>query len=107
MQPLGVRVPPGEGQRVDAGTLGQFELAALVTGGRRAVNAGAAGRWLGDSYATFRTGRQLCTYGNIVLADTESREQLVRDLARWVAARGGRAQVTRSADRGIRLRSCA
>jgi hypothetical protein len=107
VQPLGVRAPPGEGQRVDAGTLGQFELAALVTGGRRAVNAGAAGRWLGDSYATFRIGRQLCTYGNIVLADTESREQLVRDLARWVAARGGRAQVTRSADRGIRLRSCA
>jgi hypothetical protein len=107
VQPLGVRAPPGEGQRVDTGTLGQFGLAALVTGGRRVVNAGAAGRWLGDSYGTFRIGRQLCTYGNIVLADTESREQLVRDLSRWVAARGGRAQVTRSADRGIRLRSCA
>lgn len=107
IEPLGVRAPPGEGRRVDAGTLGQFGLAALVTGGRRVVNAGAAGRWLGDSYGTFRTAGGLCTYGNIVLADTESREQLVRDLGRWVAARGGRAEVARSSDRGVRLRSCA
>lgn len=105
-EPLGVRSPPGEGTRVDAGTLGQFGLAALVTGGRRVANAGAAGRWVGDSYGTFRTARGLCTYGNIVVADPESREQLVRDLARWVATRGGRAEVTRSAERGIRLRSC-
>jgi hypothetical protein len=42
-----------------------------------------------------------------VLADTASREQLVRDLARWVAGRGGRAAIARSADRGIRLTSCA
>jgi hypothetical protein len=107
VEPLGVRPPPGQGQRVDAGTLGEFGLAALITGGRRATNAGAAGRWLGDSYGTFRSGQGLCTYVNIVLADTESREQLVRDLARFVAGRGGRADVTRSADRGLRLRSCA
>ena len=107
VEPLGVRPPAGQGQRVDAGTLGEFGLAALTTGGRRATNAGAAGRWLGDSYGTFRTDHGLCTYVNIVLADTESREQLVRDLARFVAERGGRAEVTRSAERGIRLRSCA
>ena len=107
VEPLGVRPPPGEGQRVDAGTLGEFGLAAVITGGRRATNAGAAGRWLGDSYGTFRTGQRLCTYVNIVLADTESREQLLRDLGRFVAARGGRAAVARSADRGVRLRSCA
>jgi hypothetical protein len=106
-EPLGVRSPPGEGQRVDAGTLGQFGLATLITGGRRATNAGAAGRWLGDSYGTFRTGGNVCTYANIVLADTESREQLIRDLGRFVAARGGWATVTRSAERGVRLRSCA
>jgi len=106
-EPLGVRPPPGSGQRVDAGTLGQFGLAALVTGGRRVLNAGAAGRWLGDSYGTFRSGQGLCTYANVVLADSASREQLVRDLARWVAGRGGRAKVVRSADRGIRLSSCA
>jgi len=106
-EPLGVRAPPGQGQRVDAGTLGEFGLAALTTGGRRATNAGAAGRWIGDSYGTFRTDRGLCTYVNIVLADTESREQLMRDLAGFVASRGGRADVTRSADRGVRLRSCA
>ena len=107
VEPLGVRPPPGSGQRVDAGTLGQFGLAALITGGRRVVNAGAAGRWLGDSYGTFRSGRGLCTYANVVLADSASREQLVRDLARWVAGRGGRAEIARSADRGIRLTSCA
>jgi hypothetical protein len=106
VEPLGVRPPPGEGHRVDAGTLGEFGLAALITGGRRATNAGAAGRWLGDSYGTFRTGQAVCTYVNIVLADTESREQLVRNLGRFVAARAGRA-VVRSADRGVRLRACA
>ena len=106
VEPLGVRPPPGEGQRVDAGTLGEFGLAALITGGRRATNAGAAGRWLGDSYGTFRTGQSLCTYVNIVLADTESREQLLRDLGHFVATRGGRAAVAGSADRGVRLRSC-
>jgi hypothetical protein len=105
-EPLGVRPPPGAGRRVDAGTLGQFGLAALVTGGRRVANAGAAGRWLGDSYGTFQTGRGLCTYANVVLADSAAREQLIRDLARWVATRGGRAAVVRSADRGIRLTSC-
>ena len=82
-------------------------MAALVTGGRRATNAGAAGRWLGDSYGTFRSSGGLCTYVNIVLADPESREQLIRDLARFVADRGARADLTRSAERGIRLRSCA
>ena len=71
------------------------------------VNVGAAGRWLGDSYGTFRSGQGLCTYANVVLADTASREQLVRDLARWVAGRKGKAEIVRSADRGIRLSSCA
>jgi hypothetical protein len=103
-EPLGVRAPPGEGTRVDAGTLGQFGLAALVTGGRRVANAGSAGRWLGDSYGTFRSGRRLCTYLNVVLAEPEAREQLVRDLARWAAAR--RAELVRSADRGLRIRAC-
>jgi hypothetical protein len=107
VEPLGVRPPPGQGKRVDAGTLGEFGLAALITGGRRATNAGAAGRWLGDTYGTFRTDQGVCTYINIVLADTESREQLVRDLGRFVATRGGRAAVVRSADRGVRLLSCA
>ena len=106
IEPLGVRAPAGEGQRVDAGTLGEFGLAALITGGRRATNAGAAGRWLGDSYGTFRTGQGLCTYVNIVLAASESREQLIRDLGRFVASHRGRAAVIRSADRGVRLRSC-
>jgi hypothetical protein len=106
VEPLGVRPPPGEGQRVDAGTVGEFGLAALITRGRRATNAGAAGQWLRDSYGTFRTGQALCTYVNIVLADAEAREQLVRDLDGFVAIRGGRAAVLRSADRGVRLRSC-
>ena len=106
-EPLGVRAPPGQGQRVDAGTLGEFGLAALVSGGRRVVDAGAAGQWLGDSYSTFRTAQELCTYSNIVLADSDAREQMVRDLSHWVAARRGRAAIVRSADRGIRLRSCA
>lgn len=107
VEPLGVRAPPGEGQRIDAGTLGRYGLAALVTGNTRLLNAGAAGRWLGDSYGTFRSGRGVCTYANVVLADAASRDQLVRDLGRWVAARGGRAAVTRNAERGLRLRSCA
>jgi hypothetical protein len=92
---------------VDAGTLGEFGLAALVSGGRRVVDAGAAGQWLGDSYGTFRTAQGLCTYANIVLADTDAREQMVRDLSRWVTARRGKAAITRSAGRGIRLHSCA
>ena len=106
IEPLGVRAPAGEGQRVDTGTLGEFGLAALITGGRRATNAGGAGRWLGDSYGTFRTGRGLCSYVNIVLADSESREQLMRDLGHFVASRAGQAAVVRSAERGVRLRSC-
>ncbi len=106
-EPLGVRPPPGEGRRVDAGTLGQFGWAALVSGGRRVLNVSATSTWLGDSYGTFRTAGGLCTYGNVVLADTESRDQLLRDLADWVAMRRGRAEVTRSAERGLRLRSCA
>jgi hypothetical protein len=105
-EPLGVRPPPGEGRRVDAGTLGQFGWAALVSGGRRVLNVSATSMWLGDSYGTFRTAGGLCTYGNVVLADTESRDQLLRDLAGWVATRRGRAEVTRSAERGLRLRSC-
>lgn len=106
-EPLGVRPPPGEGRRVDSGTLGQFGWAALVSGGRRVLNVSGTSTWLGDSYATFRTAGGLCTYGNVVLADTGSREQLLRDLAEWLTTRRGRAEVTRSAERGLRLRSCA
>ncbi len=106
-EPLGVRAPPGEGRRVDSGTLGQFGLAALVTGGRRVLNVSATSNWLGDSYGTFRTAGGLCTYGNVILADAAARDQLLRDLAGWVATRRGRAEVARSAERGLRLRSCA
>jgi hypothetical protein len=106
VEPVGVRPPPGEGRRVDAGTLGQFGLAALVTGGRRVLNVSSTSKWLGDSYGTYRTASGLCAYVNVVLADTEAREQLVRDLAGWLATRRGRAEVVRSAERGLRLRSC-
>ena len=106
-EPLGVRPPPGEGRRVDSGTLGQFGWAALVSGGRRVLNVSATSKWLGDSYGTFRTAGGVCTYGNVVLADTEARDQLLRDLAGWVTARRGRAEISRSAERGLRLRSCA
>ena len=49
-EPLGVRAAPGQGQRVDAGTL------RVRAGGARQrwparVDAGAAGQWLGDSYS--------------------------------------------------------
>jgi hypothetical protein len=107
VEPVGVRPPPGEGRRVDAGTLGQFGLAALVTGGRRVLNVSSTGKWRGDSYGTFRTAAGLCTYSNIILADSDARDQLLRDLARWLTTRRGRAQVTSSAERGLRLRSCA
>ena len=100
-EPLGVRAPPGEGRRVDSGTLGQFGLAALVTGGRRVLNVSATSNWLGDSYGTFRTAGGLCTYGNVILADAAARDQLLRDLAGWVATRRGRAEVARSAERGL------
>lgn len=107
VEPVGVRPPPGEGRRVDAGTLGQFGLAALVTGGRRVLNVSATSRWLGDSYVTFRSGRGLCSSVNVVLADGEARDQLLRDLGRWLASRRGRAEAVRSAERGLRIRSCA
>ena len=106
VEPLGVRPPPGEGRRVDAGTLGQFGLAALVTGGRRVLNVSSTSKWLGDSYGTFRTAGGLYTYGSVVLADTAARDQMIRDLSVWLATRRGRAEVTRSAERGLRLRSC-
>jgi hypothetical protein len=91
---------------VDAGTLGQFGLAALVTGGRRVLNVSSTSKWLGDSYGTFRTAGGLYTYGSVVLADTAARDQMIRDLSVWLATRRGRAEVTRSAERGLRLRSC-
>ena len=106
VEPVGVRAPPAEGRRLDAGTLGQFGLAALVTRGVRVANVSATSGWLGDSYVTFRSARGLCTYANVVVADTEAREQLVRDLASWLSTRQGRAEVLRSGERGIRLRSC-
>jgi hypothetical protein len=107
VEPLGVRAPAAEGQRLDAGTLGQFGWAALVTRGTRVVNVSATSGWLGDSYVTFRSARGLCTYANVVVTDTEQREQLVRDLAGWLSTRRGRAVVERSGERGVRLRSCA
>ncbi len=105
--------------RIRTGETGERELLPdpAVVGRVRAGGAGH-GRPAGDERGCGRAvarrqlrdvpdGRGLCTYVNIVLADPESREQLLRDLARFVVARGGRAEVTRSAERGIRLRSCA
>ena len=107
VEPLGVRPPPAEGQRLDGGTLGQFGLAALVTRGLRVANVSAASGWLGDSYVTFRSARGTCLAANVVVADAEQREQLVRDLSAWLSARRGKATVERSGERGVRLRSCA
>ena len=107
-----------------AGTAGRTGAAGAGTaGGRRDAGrvraGGARQRWpargrRGRGRAVARRqlqhvphGPELCTYSNIVLADSDAREQMVRDLSRWVAARRGRAAIVRSADRGIRLRSCA
>lgn len=106
VEPLGVRAPPAEGQRLDGGTLGQFGLAALVTRGLRVSNVSAASGWLGDAYVTFRVSGRLCTAANVIVTDSEQREQLVRDLAGWKAARRGKATVERSGERGVRLQSC-
>jgi hypothetical protein len=104
--PLGVRAPAVAGARVDGGTLGQFGLAMLVSGGRRLTNVSGASQWAGDAYVTVRSGRGYCTYVNLVLATTTAREQIYGDLLPYVRNPANRARLAKSTDRGVRLSAC-
>ena len=106
MEPLGVRAPPGEGQRVDAGTLGEFGLAALITaaGGRR-TRVRPGGGW---ATATGPSGRPGAVH---VRQHRAGRQRVARAArprpGRFVAsaARPGRGDPQRRSR--VRLRSCA
>jgi hypothetical protein len=104
--PVGVRAPAAAGQRVDAGSIGQFGLAMLVTGGRRLTNVSSASQWAGDAYITVRTGAGFCTYDNVILASTGARDQLYGDLLPYAGNPANRARITKSADRGLRIQAC-
>jgi hypothetical protein len=104
--PVGVRAPTAAGQRVDAGSIGQFGLAMLVTGGRRLTNVSSASQWAGDAYITVRTGAGFCTYDNVILTSTAARDQLYGDLLPYVGNPANRARITKSADRGVRIQAC-
>jgi hypothetical protein len=104
--PVGVRAPAPGGARVDAGTLGQFGLAMLVSGGRRLTNVSGAAQWAGDAYVTVRSGRGYCTYVNIILTTATARDQVFGDLLPYVRNPANRAAVAKSADRGLRLSAC-
>jgi hypothetical protein len=104
--PLGVRAPAVAGARVDGGTLGQFGLAMLVSGGHRLANVSGASQWAGDAYVTVRSGRGYCTYVNLVLATTTAREQVYGDLLPYVRNPANRARLAKSTDRGVRLSAC-
>ena len=102
VQPVGVRLPQAGGAVVDSGTLGRFGLAMLSTGGRRVLNAGASSAWQGDAYVTFRSGRGLCTRGNVVLDGTNAQQQLLTDLSR----RPGKRFVTTFGGDTVRFEFC-
>jgi hypothetical protein len=104
--PVGVRPPAAEGTPVDAGSLGQFGLAMLVSHGRRILNVSAASQWVGDSYVTFRSGRGFCTYDNVVLNTAAARDQLFLDLAPLARNPANRTRIDKSAERGVRLQAC-
>jgi hypothetical protein len=106
VEPIGVRPPTPAGTRVDAGTLGQFGLAMLVSRGRRVLNVSATSQWVGDAYVTSGAGRGFCTYDNIVLNTGEARDQLFLDLAPLARNPANRTRIEKSAARGIRVQAC-
>jgi hypothetical protein len=79
--PVGVRAPQAGGTVVDAGTLGRFGLAMLITRGGRVLDAGASGSWQGDAYVTYRSGGGYCTRLSVVLGEAGAQQQLRTDLA--------------------------
>ena len=105
--------------------LGRAAAAGRGAAGRRRARSASSGwrRWSpaaagcstsappasGWATATAPSGRPAgcARTATSILADTAARDQLLRDLAGWVATRRGRAEVARSAERGLRLRSCA
>lgn len=106
VEPVGVRAPAAAGTPVDAGSLGQFGLAMLISRGRRLLNVSATSQWVGDSYVTFRSGKGFCTYDNIVLNTGTARDQVFGDLATLAGNPANRTRITKSADRGVRLQAC-
>jgi hypothetical protein len=104
--PIGVRAPAAGGARVDAGTLGQFGLAMVLSGGRRLANVSGASQWAGDAYVTVRSGHGYCTYVNVILTTATARDQVFGDLLPYVRNPANRARVAKSADRGLRLSAC-
>lgn len=77
-----VRPPEHAGPTIDGGSLGQFGLAMLVTGGRSYANAAEADSWQGDSYVTYRSGGRTCVADTMLVRGGVARDQLIAQLRR-------------------------
>lgn len=95
--------PRAGGRAVDRGTLGHVGL--LIFLGTHAPDPSVFSllqRWRGDEYVTWRSGRDLCTTGSIVLESAGDRDDMVE------ALRGAKVRsVAKQGAAGVTYTSCA
>lgn len=77
--PVAMRVPPGQGRRVDEGVLGELGL-ALLLGNDPLEPGGAQESWRADRYGTYQTRDRTCTVADVE-TDAAGRAGLVQALS--------------------------
>lgn len=86
--PVGTRPPTTQGTVLDQGTLGQVQLALLITGGKSLQNASTTAQWVGDAYRTVRKGAEVCVLATVQFDTDNSRDVFARDLIRALGSAG-------------------
>lgn len=100
--PVTVIAPTVPGAVVDAGSLGRFGWAMVLSGGRRVLDVGAAAAVVGDAYATFGSASGYCTWGSVVV-EAGAQQQLLTDLRRHLGPDGSAEPFSSDT---VRYRSC-
>lgn len=86
--PVGTRPPTSQGKVLDQGTLGQVQLALLITGGKSVQNASTTAQWVGDAFRTVRKGGQVCVLATVQFDSDSARDVFARDLEKALGSAG-------------------
>jgi hypothetical protein len=101
-----VATPRAEGELVDSGAMGEFELImVLALAADTAPALRLASRWSGGSYVTFRRPGLVCTSATIALRSADDAAAIAAGLGKWAARTA--ATVGRPSPTAVALRACA
>jgi hypothetical protein len=106
-EPISVPPPNAQGDVVDDGVLGEFDLALLLEPSSGAAgSASAVDGWAGASYVTWTVGVRACAAISLAMDTPAHGENVLVAIRRWIPGAPDRS-VTRGSDGRIAITACA